>query len=121
LVPIPLGAKRRRERGYNQSERLAVALATRLGLEVRPELLARARETRSQTALTPEQRQVNVDGAFRARPPAGAAVILVDDVFTTGSTLIAAATALLAAGTARVDAVTFARAVGPIDRLTAGQ
>jgi ComF family protein len=114
LVPIPLGARRQRDRGYNQSERLAAALGRRLGLPVRPELLTRARETRSQTALTPEERRANVEGAFEAAPAGGLAVILVDDVFTTGATLVAAAGALIGAGVARVEAVTFARATAPV-------
>jgi predicted amidophosphoribosyltransferase len=68
------------------------------------------RDTRTQTALTPEARQANVAGAFEAigTPPAGS--VLVDDVFTTGATLCAAAAALRAAGAERVEAVTFARA-----------
>jgi ComF family protein len=110
LIPIPLGARRQAGRGYNQSERLAAALATRLGGTVRSDLLRRARDTRTQTALTPEARQANVAGAFAAvaRPPAR--VVLVDDVFTTGATLCAAAAALRAAGCETIEAVTFARA-----------
>jgi ComF family protein len=110
LIPIPLGARRQAERGYNQSERLAVALATRLGGTLRTDLLRRARDTRTQTALTPEARQANVAGAFTGtgRPPAR--VVLVDDVFTTGATLCAAAAALRDAGAEAVEAVTFARA-----------
>ena len=110
LIPIPLGARRLAERGYNQSERLAAALAQRVDGTVRADLLRRTRDTRTQTALTPEARQANVGGAFEAigRPPDG--VVLVDDVFTTGATLCAAATALRAAGAERVEAVTFARA-----------
>jgi ComF family protein len=111
LIPIPLGGRRLRDRGYNQSERIAAALGARVQLPVRAGLLQRVRETRTQTALTPEARHANVSGAFRAGPVKGLELVLVDDVFTTGATLAAAAAALVAAGAARVEAVTFARAV----------
>lgn len=111
LIPVPLGGRRQRERGYNQSERIASALAARTGLPVRTGLLHRARETRTQTALTPEARHANVAGAFRAETVEGLELVLVDDVFTTGATLAAAAAALMQAGARRVEAVTFARAV----------
>jgi ComF family protein len=111
LVPVPLGAGRQRKRGYNQSERIASALHARTGLELRTDLLLRVRETQTQTALTPESRQANVMGAFAAGAVSGLSLILVDDVFTTGATLVAAAAALMASGATRVEAVTFARAV----------
>ncbi len=114
LVPIPLGSKRRRQRGYNQSEHLARALGGGTGAPVAADRLKRVRETKTQSALTPEGRLANVRDVFQAVGVAGARIVLVDDVFTTGATLVAAATALRTAGAARVDAVTFARAESPL-------
>jgi len=114
LIPVPLGAKRLRTRGYNQSERIADALAARLGRPLRAGLIRRQRETPTQTALTPEGRHANVAGAFEAGDAAGLTCVLVDDVFTTGATLASAGTALAAAGAVRVEAVTFARAEPPV-------
>ena len=110
LVPVPLAPKRLRARGYNQSEHLARALGAVTGQPLRIDALARVRETPTQTALTPEARLANVAGAFAARGVQGCRVVLVDDVFTTGATLLGAALALRKAGAARVEAVTFARA-----------
>jgi ComF family protein len=114
LIPVPLGARRLRMRGYNQSELMAAALGELIGRPVRADLLARRRGTRTQTAMTPEGRQANVAGAFEARPVGGLACVLVDDVFTTGATLAEAGAALGRAGAASVDAVTFARAEPPV-------
>ncbi|PYO67811.1 MAG: ComF family protein [Gemmatimonadetes bacterium] len=127
LVPIPLGRQRLRERGYNQSERLARALARRWHRPV-VDLLVRVRETATQTALTPDARLANVAGAFAVaegsiggltpgrRPGVSRpwpSLILVDDVFTTGATLAEAARALERAGVRNVLAVTFGRAILP--------
>jgi ComF family protein len=112
LIPVPLAPRRERLRGYNQSERLAAALGARLGLRVRTDVLRRTRATRTQTALTPDERRANVAGAFAATRARGLRAVLVDDVFTTGATLLAAAEALTGSGAETVDAVTFGRAVG---------
>jgi ComF family protein len=115
LVPIPLAPARERRRGYNQAEVLADSLGDATGLPVAADWLHRSRETRTQTALTPEARRANIAGAFRVGAlPRGARVVLVDDVFTTGATLAEAAVTLLEAGAGAVEAVTFARARPPL-------
>lgn len=115
LVPVPLSGRRRRKRGYNQAAVLAAALGQVTGMAVDVALLQRARDTPTQTALTPEARAANVQGAFMAPAPVQGTFVLVDDVCTTGATLASAATALKGAGAARVDAVTFARAPLPVE------
>jgi ComF family protein len=122
LVPVPLSAARERERGFNQSERLAAALARRWRLPMRGDALARVRHTETQTRLTPGERLRNVSGAFRAPPSArnvlrGAHVVLVDDVVTTAATLNACAAALCEGGARIVSFVTFGRAPATGDRL----
>jgi len=115
LVPIPLSPRRQRLRGYNQAEALARALGSISGGRVEAELLVRLRDTGTQTALTPAERQANIAGAFgMVAGVRGERVLLIDDVFTTGATLAAAATTLLEAGATTVEAVTFARARPPL-------
>lgn len=116
LIPIPLAPKRLRSRGYNQSELLARTLARKWRIPVVSDLLLRTRETPTQTALTPGTRLANVAGAFGlriGRMPMKSAIVLVDDVFTTGATLAEAARALQQGGATTIHAVTFARAAIP--------
>jgi ComF family protein len=116
VVPVPLHWRRQWERGYNQSEALARALAGRLGLRCRPRWLRRVRYTPHQKAApSPSARAENLRDAFRARtqaPLAGHTVVLVDDVMTTGATANEAARALRAGGAARVVVAVLARAQG---------
>lgn len=103
VVPVPLSARRQRERGYNQSSLIAHMLAERYGFPNEPALLARVRDTAVQAGLSAGLRAQNVEGAFMASPAAkGRALLLVDDVVTTGSTLGACAVALIQAGADRV-------------------
>ncbi len=121
LVPVPLAASRQRERGYNQSERLARSLATLWNLPVWCDVLERGRATETQTRLTPGERLANVSGAFRVPTVAeqalrNAHVVIVDDVVTTAATLNACAAALLAGGARILSYVTFGRAPAVGDR-----
>jgi ComF family protein len=122
LVPVPVTPARRRERGYNQAELLAAGLARRWQLPV-AHALVRTKAVRSQTRLTPGERQANVARVFSPSAPrpavvAGAHCILVDDVVTTAATLSACAAALLDGGARIVSCVTFGRAPATGDRLT---
>jgi predicted amidophosphoribosyltransferase len=109
LVPVPCHPRRRRARGFDQSARLAGALAARTGLPV-SRALRRGGATARQAGATRAQRTAagRLDVRARGRPPGRA--VLVDDVHTTGATLDACARALLAAGAREVVAVTWARA-----------
>lgn len=111
IVPIPLHPKRRRRRGYNQSELLAGPLGIAKSIPVCAAALRRTRHTIPQVGLGPDERQTNVQGAFEADAVviSGRHVLLIDDVLTTGATMSAAATALLAAGAADVSAYCLAR------------
>ena len=118
LVPVPLHPRRRRERGYNQAEECCRLLGRRTGLPVWP-VLRRARYTGSQTLLSREERARNLAGAFAmangwnvrrlTRRVAGADLLLVDDVFTSGATVDACSRVLLAAGAASVRVLAIAR------------
>ena len=114
VMPIPLSKKRFRERGFNQAELLARALAGHLGLKIDLEAFIRHRHTRPQTEMkSAEERSTNLHGCFSVTDPAlvrGRTIVLVDDVTTTGATLLEAARTLRAAGSGTIYAITAAKA-----------
>lgn len=106
VVPVPLGARRRRARGYNQAALLAAALARQANVPLLDRAV-RLRDTAPQVGQRGAERRGNIAGAFawRGPPLAGASLWLVDDVVTTGATLAAVATALQQAGAGRIEGV----------------
>lgn len=116
VIPVPLHDERLATRGYNQSALLARNFAAHWGLPVEETWLRRIRATQSQVGLNATERRQNVSGAFQARGAvAGKRILLVDDVFTTGSTLNACAAALRQAGAADMVALALATPRPPQD------
>ena len=116
VIPVPLYRGKRRLRGFNQAEMIARAAikvsAIRERLLLAPDILVRTRETHSQIGLTSHQRRENLRGAFavpRALEVTGQEVLLVDDVYTTGTTASECARVLRRAGAAKVWVATAAR------------
>lgn len=113
VVPVPLHASRERSRGYNQAALLARNIARAAGLPIDVRAARRVRKTTPLVkTMHRDERLAIMGGAFAARPEAvaGRAILLVDDVVTTGATLDSCARALLDAGAASVRCVTWARA-----------
>jgi ComF family protein len=116
VVPVPLHSRKMRQRGFNQSELIARAALKLKFAAVRFQLsaglLERRRETKSQIGLSRHQRRENIRGAFVAAKPhemAGREILLVDDVFTTGTTVSECARILRRAGASKVYVATVAR------------
>ncbi|MFM2053022.1 MAG: hypothetical protein RL456_1059 [Pseudomonadota bacterium] len=117
LLPVPLAPGRLRERGYNQAWELARRLAGGSGLQARADWLARVVETPHQTGRSRAQRLAGLHGAFVPTPAGlralpGRAVVLVDDVMTTGATLGELARTVRRAGAASVGCWVLARTMG---------
>jgi len=113
IMPVPLHRKRLRERGFNQAVILAGKIAKRFALPLDFLTLRREVFTKPQVGLGHKERSVNVRGAFTVRKPertTGKRILLVDDVYTTGSTLAECARTLLNAGADSVAILTLARA-----------
>jgi len=114
IAPVPLHFMRLARRGFNQSAILAGMISSVTGIPFNPGLLQRTRNTPPQTKLSGAERVKNVKGAFRVSSPRrlkGQCILLVDDVFTTGSTVKECARTLLQAGAESVNVFTLARVV----------
>ncbi len=113
MLPVPLSPKRMQERGYNQVAQVCEPLAGLAGCLYAPQALQRIKHTDTQVGKNRTERKANVQGAFQAKPDLvrGKTVVIMDDVATTGATLVAASSALLEAGSAQVYAYTLARAL----------
>jgi ComF family protein len=112
VVPVPLHRSRERIRGFNQAE----LIAARLGRPVASRLLRRRKNTPSQTGLSRTDRKRNLAGAFEVREKVSGTVIVVDDVYTTGSTMNEIARTLKRGGAERVEVLTVARVANDLYR-----
>lgn len=110
IIPVPLHRSRRRERGYNQAALLARELGRCTGIPVEEKLLLRVRKTAPLKTMSKAERTANLRGAFAVsgRIPGGSHILLVDDIYTTGSTADAAAACLKGHGCSRVFLLTVA-------------
>lgn len=117
VAPVPLAKKRRQERGFNQSFLLAFPIGLASHTPVSSNTVVRIKETIAQVGLSARERKENVKNAFVAKREKvfGKKILLIDDVFTTGSTVNACAKALKEAGAKTVYALTLARAADPIN------
>ncbi len=112
-LPVPVHPAKKSRRGYNQAALIAEEFCRRTGLRMDDDILIRTRETHIMRSLGPEQRRENIRGAFSIRPrrmPAvpGKRFLLIDDIYTTGSTVDELASVLKQAGASKVDFLSFA-------------
>lgn len=114
IVPVPLSQQRFKERGYNQAELLSEPLAQMLKIRHCPECLIRIKDTIRQSELLPRDRGANIADAFEADSQivTGKSILLIDDIYTTGSTVKECARTLAEAGARNVRVFTLARQPG---------
>lgn len=114
LVPVPMYAGKRRRRGYNQAQLLTEALGKELGIPVYPDLVIRNRNTKPLKELNPEERVNNLKKAFNLRQNGVKlkTIILIDDIYTTGSTMDQISAVLLAGGCQKIYSIVLAIGAG---------
>jgi len=113
IIPVPLHPKKKRERGFNQAQLLALELARLKRIELKERRLVKVKNIPPQTLLTMEERKKNISDAYRVvkgEQLVGKIVLLVDDVYTTGSTIRECSSVLKKSGVEEVRALTIAQA-----------
>jgi ComF family protein len=113
IIPVPLHPKREKKRGFNQAQIIAKELAELEGVRLLEGVLVKTKNIPPQTFLQLKEREKNVRGAFRVNKEEeikGRVVLLVDDVYTTGSTIRECSSVLKKAGAKEVKALTIAQA-----------
>ena len=115
MIPVPLHADKLKKRGFNHAELIGRGFTERAGLLFDPGVLVRTRATVPMKGLGPEERRANIRGAFTIRNSRltqiqGARILLIDDIFTTGSTIDEISSLLKCHGASRVDFLAFAAA-----------
>jgi ComF family protein len=113
IIPVPLHPKRKKMRGFNQAKVIAEELARLRGIKLEESVLAKVKNVHPQTLLEMDEREENVSGAFSVVDEdkiRGKTIILVDDVYTTGSTVKECSSVLRKAGAKEVRAITVAQA-----------
>ena len=113
IIPVPMHKSKQKERGYNQAEIIAKHLAKKLSLPCSAKLLLRTGKTVAMSGLSPFERRMNMENAFSiteraAEKAKGKRILLVDDIYTTGSTVSACSQMLMAKGAREVRVITFA-------------
>jgi len=121
VIPVPMNKEKKRARGYNQAGIIAKNLAVLLKLPYTEKLLIREGKTDAMSRLSPEERRINIENAFKVKENApekiaGKRILLVDDIYTTGSTADACSRALLSAGAAEVRFISFAAGANLLKR-----
>ncbi|NMA85457.1 MAG: ComF family protein [Epulopiscium sp.] len=115
LIPVPLHPKRQKKRGYNQAEEIGKELAKKLGIPLETNVLSRIKNTPPQSKLSPRARQNNMKEAFSVvdfSKVKGKVILIIDDIYTTGSTMEACKQELLHCGAKKVYLLTISKAYG---------
>lgn len=114
IIPVPLHPLKKSERGYNQAERISLGISDATGIPVNSKSLKRVKYTGTQTYLSMRRRKQNIKGAFELKKPEsvkGKKIIVVDDVLTTGATIVECAKLLYAAGAESLFAASLAKTI----------
>ena len=114
IVPVPMHPRKEKVRGFNQAWNIAQRVSARTGIPASREILFKVKDTAPQKKQDHFQRKQNLKGAFKASPSAaGKTILVIDDVFTTGSTVDAAAESLLSSGAQTVYSLTLCISLSP--------